>query len=216
MRNASTRRFRVIGSGALAAAAALTLTGCGVAQDYYDAARAELATVLGERDALAADLGAAQENYATLTANKARVTEQKAGVQAEFSEFRESMSVFAELSEAEASNRLEEERLGAEVARLNAEIAAQQAELERLQNLIVRTGEEPRRVGAGNWYIGQDIPAGRYQISNGSSNFFVRRGGRSVVNIILGGRLGVDTYVFTFQPGDVIEARGAFTLTAVE
>ncbi len=207
---------RKVTTGALAVTALITLTGCGVSQEYYDAARLELTTVAEERDGLSEELTGLQSTYATLTRAKGAVVAERDAVAAELSEFREAMAVFAELSEEEARNRLEEERLGAEVARLNAEVAERQAELERLQNLIVRTGEEPIRVGAGNWYVGQDIPAGRYQVSNGSSNFFVRRGGRSVVNIILGGRHGVDTYVFTFQTGDVIEARSAFTLTPIQ
>ena len=69
----------------------------------------------------------------------------------------------------------------------------------------------------GMYTVGKDIPAGRYKIHGGSSNFFVYSSSGSLeVNIILGGRYGVEEYLYTFKSGDEVEARSSFKLTPIE
>ena len=98
---------------------------------------------------------------------------------------------------------------------LNSQIADKEDELERIQVRIIETGEAPIRMGAGEFGT-FDIPPGRYRVT-GSSNFFVRdRNGRSRVNIILGGGRNLDSYVFTLDSGDTIEASAPFVLTPVQ
>lgn len=101
---------------------------------------------------------------------------------------------------------------------IQAEIKDLEAEKKRLEGDILKKKAEPKTIPAGEFTAGTDFDAGRYVISNGSSNFVVHSAtGELQVNIILGGgSYGVDTYTYSFQSGDKVRASSAFTLTPVE
>jgi len=68
---------------------------------------------------------------------------------------------------------------------------------------------------SGTFFVGDDIPPGRYVISGDEpGNLFVRRGGRAIVNEILGdGDWGVPTITISLQDGDEIEISGISNVT---
>jgi len=214
----------------LLASLAAACSNGGVNQSDFDAAIADRNALELERSRLEAELvgvrgelqRAEHENGILIAENSslASVRDEVAAnlnsVSEEYDEFKLRMSVFANLSETEARNRLEEEQKREVIAGLDGEIAVKEAELDRLANIITRTGEEPIRLPAGHLYGGTDVPPGRYQVSNGSSNFIVHgANGRLMVNIILGGRLGVDSYIFTLGNGDAIQNNAPSTLTPI-
>ena len=91
---------------------------------------------------------------------------------------------------------------------------------ERISDLeadIITIKGDPKTYPAGYLYAGSDFEVGRYKIYDGKSNFFVHSSsGESRVNIILGGKYGVEEYIYKFSPGDEIEARGSFKMVTVE
>ena len=110
-----------------------------------------------------------------------------------------------------------EQDLDSQIASKNKELDGLKKELERLNGEIVKAQGKPIKLPAGYFYGGQDVPAGRYQVSKGSSNFFVSRNGRTFVNIILGGgSFGVTSYVFELQTGDEIQTNSSVVLTPVQ
>ena len=100
---------------------------------------------------------------------------------------------------------------------LDAEISDKTAELDGLKNLIQKTGEAPKVLGAGDYTVGTDIPAGRY-IVTGDSNFVVRSSyGSLKVNTILGGgKYGEESYTCTLEIGDTLELASKDTFTPVK
>ena len=146
-----------------------------------------------------------------------------AALQSIYNDFRLEAAGFLALNEIERLSAIEVARreselseLDLQITTLNGEIEALRTQIAELQADAIRIAGESRRFPAGFLYIGTDIDAGRYKIYGGTRNFFVERNNRYVVNIILGGRLGVDEYIFTFRDGDVIEARSAFRLVHIE
>jgi outer membrane murein-binding lipoprotein Lpp len=99
---------------------------------------------------------------------------------------------------------------------LDAEIEAKQAELDSLIIRIRETGEAPITLGAGEYKSPEDVPPGRYTVTENSNFFVYSARDRLQVNTILGGRRGEDSYTFWLESGGRIEARGRFTLTPVE
>lgn len=104
-----------------------------------------------------------------------------------------------------------------EVEDLDHEIDEKEKELATLEGKIVEAVSEPITISSGQYFVGIDIPEGRYQAS-GSSNFVVRdSGGALKVNTILGdSSVGRGDYVFFAVDGDYIEASAQTTLTPVE
>jgi len=203
----------------------LSLTACstGVSQEDYDEIQQNYQTLVVEIDGIISERDKISENYSNLQnehndlqQNYKTLTTDRDKISNEYNDFKEQMSVYADLSEEEARNRLEEEQKREAITGLDSEISEKQTQLDNLKNLIVKTGEEPIRLPSGYFYGGTDVPAGRYQVSNGTSNFFVRRGDMPFVNIILGGRHGVDNYVFQLTTGDEIQSNAPVTLTPIE
>ena len=110
-----------------------------------------------------------------------------------------------------------EQDLDSQIASKNKELDRLEKELGRLNGEIVKAQGKPIKLPSGYFYGGKDVPAGRYQVSKGNSNFFVRRNGRSLVNIILGGgSIGVSSYVFELEAGDEIQTNSSVVLTPIK
>ncbi|QHS24564.1 hypothetical protein GWK91_12710 [Virgibacillus sp. MSP4-1] len=73
------------------------------------------------------------------------------------------------------------------------------------------------KLSAGQYFVGQDFPSGRYK-AQGSSNFFVYdSGGSNIVNTILGGgSVGRGDYVFFAEDGYYVESSAPVTLVPVQ
>lgn len=110
-----------------------------------------------------------------------------------------------------------EQDLDSQIASKNKELDKLEKELAALKGEIVKAQGKPIKLPSGYFYGGKDVPAGRYQVSKGKSNFFVSRNGRTFVNIILGGgSFGVDSYVFDLQSGDEIQTNSSVVLTPIQ
>ena len=106
----------------------------------------------------------------------------------------------------------------AELEELNSNIAVKQSELDQLTKNIAQAKGQPISLQAGQFIVGKDVPAGRYNVS-GSSNFIVHDGftGRSKVNTILGdGYVGSGDYICTLDTGDEIKNHAPAVLTPIE
>ncbi|HJJ05804.1 MAG TPA: hypothetical protein OIM45_08240 [Clostridiaceae bacterium] len=109
------------------------------------------------------------------------------------------------------------ENLTTKVADLTNQKENLEKQIESLKSDAIKLKGKPKQYPAGQLTAGTDIPTGKYKIYGGNSNFIVRSSyGKLRVNIILGSRLGVDEYVYTFEVGDKIEASSSFKLVAVE
>lgn len=96
---------------------------------------------------------------------------------------------------------------------LNEDIEAAESELSKLEESLVQAKDSPVEFMAGQWIVGEDVPATRYQAS-GSSNFDVYDSlfGSLEVNTILSD----SDYVFLAEDGDIINSSAASKLTSVE
>ncbi|CAM3610597.1 hypothetical protein ERUR111494_02935 [Erysipelothrix urinaevulpis] len=111
----------------------------------------------------------------------------------------------------------EESELSLNKKSLSDDIKSLENDKKRLEGDIIKSKGAPKHYPAGKLTVGKDIDPGRYKIYNGSSNYIVRDSfGGLQVNIILGGRLGVDEYINTFVEGDEIEARSSFSLLPIQ
>jgi hypothetical protein len=194
-----------------------------------DALQNELTSIQGIHDSLQRehtvlhnDLAVFTLENETLQSSYDTLRGEIAALQIAYNDFRLEAAGFLALNEAERNAAIEVASREDEVSELDLQIITLNGEIETLRNRItelqadvIRIAGESRRFPAGVLYVGTDIDAGRYRIYGGTSNFFVERNNRNVVNIILGGRLGVDEYIFTFRNGDVIEARSAFRLVPI-
>lgn len=110
-----------------------------------------------------------------------------------------------------------ESELNSEISSLKNKKQTLNTEIEQLSGEVVKLKGEPKTYPAGHLIAGTDVPTGKYKIYGGSSNFVVYSSiGKLQVNIILGGRYGVNEYIYTFNTGDKIEANSSFKLVAVE
>ena len=96
-----------------------------------------------------------------------------------------------------------------------------QDDIDKLKGELVEASGSPIELQAGMWFQETDeIPAGRYTVSNGDSNFFVYdEDGDIYVNVILDdsdGGWGVSEYTFVLLKGSIIETKSPCTLTPVE
>ncbi|CDQ41908.1 hypothetical protein [Virgibacillus salexigens] len=106
-----------------------------------------------------------------------------------------------------------------EVETLATDIENKQNELDDISNVIQEKEEEPIELSAGQYFVGTDIPAGRYRATNvgRGSNFFVYDvDGNVLVNTILGDGHGDGDYVFFTEMTDVIESHAKVKLIPVE
>lgn len=111
--------------------------------------------------------------------------------------------------------------LKAQVNDLNNKIAEKQSELEAITAGVKARKEEPIELGAGEYLVGLDLPADRYEvfpIGRGSNFFVYGSSGAIKVNIILSNREGhgVPSYVFVASEGDFIETKTPVKFVPVE
>lgn len=86
-----------------------------------------------------------------------------------------------------------------------------------IKSYIEKESGKPIYFSAGNYKIGENFPAGRYKVYNGSSNFVVYNGDDLRVNIILGSdSYSVSSYKYDFGDGETIEADSGFTAAKVK
>lgn len=104
-----------------------------------------------------------------------------------------------------------------ELKNLSSQVEQKQTELDKLNGDIIQAKGQPITLPAGQFVVGNDVPAGRYNVS-GSSNFFVySSSGRLKVNTILGnGYVGRGDYVCTLDTGDNIENHARTTFTPIQ
>ncbi|MGW5955754.1 hypothetical protein [Bacillus mycoides] len=107
-----------------------------------------------------------------------------------------------------------------EVGKLDTDINGKKGELQQLTDGVKAKKEEPRTLGAGEYIVGKDIPAGRYKATatGRGSNFFVyNSSGRATVNTILGNSsVGRGDYTFFTGDGDIIKTEESVKLIPVE
>lgn len=156
-------------------------------------------------NAVVEDLKAKNDEYITLTEKLDSVK----------GELDTNSDVLKEMEEYKAKN-IEISNQQKKLDELTTLLAEKQAEYDTLSANVEKVKGEPKVLPAGSYLVGQHVPAGRYKIT-GESNFFLRTsGGYSVVNIILGGRIGIPEYITDMEAGQTIETRGGCTLTPVE
>lgn len=99
---------------------------------------------------------------------------------------------------------------------LGKDIESKNAELERLTGDVLKAKGAPKRLGAGEFVVGQDLESGRYLVT-GSSNFIVYSASGSLkVNTILGGgTIGQENYTCTLNAGDKMTLHSACQFTPV-
>jgi peptidoglycan hydrolase CwlO-like protein len=114
-------------------------------------------------------------------------------------------------------------KIDEELASANSELKDAQAKLKDTQDkLSLATGQlqkaegKPKKLGAGTFIVGRDIPTGRYEVTpdGRGSNFFVNDGAK--VNTILGDAWDTPSYTFFAEDGDEIKTEEPVTLTPVE
>lgn len=123
-----------------------------------------------------------------------------------------------ELNENLKTKTAELETKNKDLESINTQISQKQVELDKLNGDIIQAKGQPITLPAGQFVVGNDVPAGRYNVS-GSSNFIVHSGttGRSKVNTILGnGYVGSGDYVCTLDTGDEIDNHARATLTPIQ
>lgn len=124
---------------------------------------------------------------------------------------------FIEIENEKEKLEQEKESLDKEISSLKADKEELNDELEKLSGDIIKEKGKAKTYPAGQLTAGTDVPTGKYKIYGGSSNFIVYSSyGNLEVNIILGGRYGINEYIYTFKTGDKIKANSSFKLIAVE
>jgi hypothetical protein len=104
----------------------------------------------------------------------------------------------------------------------NNDLKSKQDELASVSGQIVKAQGDPKKLGAGQYIVGKDIPAGRYTAHalGSGSNFFVYDGssGSAKVNTILGNEAGLGSgdYTFFCSDNDIIETHESVQLTPVQ
>ncbi|WP_338778797.1 hypothetical protein [Metabacillus sp. FJAT-52054] len=103
----------------------------------------------------------------------------------------------------------------AEVKTVQSQVDEKKKELASVNGKILKAVGKPKTLGAGQYIVVSDVPAGRYTVTpvGEGSNFFVH--GDAGVNTILG-RHGEESYTFFTAEGDVIETLAKVKLTPVE
>lgn len=92
-----------------------------------------------------------------------------------------------------------------------------QAEIDDLKGEVIKIKGQEKTYPAGYLTAGTDFEIGRYRIYGGNSNFVVRSSlGELKVNIILGGKYGVNEYIYEFSTGDKVQAESSFKMVLVK
>lgn len=120
-----------------------------------------------------------------------------------------------------SSLEIEFSSLETNVEKLKNERDSLQDDVDALNGKLVEAAGAPIELQAGMWFQEVDeIPEGRYTVSDGDSNFFVYdEDGDIYVNIILddsNSGFGVSEYTFVLLEGSIIETKSACTLTPVK
>ncbi len=182
--------------------------------DEVEVVNGEIESLQKEKDETVALIDTKSDVEAELKDVEAKLNDTKGVLDAELAEGRKEIE--SKLNEA----KKELTEAEGKVTALNADVQAKQAELEKLTNGIIKKKEEPIQLNAGQYIVGIDVPAGRYQATNvgRGTNFFVYgTDGRSTVNTILGdSAVGSGDYVFFAEDGYVIETRGQVKLIPVQ
>lgn len=124
-----------------------------------------------------------------------------------------------ELKQTEKQNEINNKTKELEETKntLEKEKQSLESQITSLKEEVIKVKGEAKTYPAGYLTAGEDLPTGKYKIYGGSSNFVVYSSSGSLkVNIILGGRYGVDEYIYTFKFGDEVRAESSFKLVAVE
>lgn len=149
------------------------------------------------------------EKYSTLINNYETLKKENTKFDAEIKE----------LSQTEKQNEINEKinKLEGTNKKLEEEKQKLEEEIASLKEDAIKIKGEPKTYPAGYFTAGEDLPVGRYKIYGGSSNFVVHSSrGDLKVNIILGGRYGVDEYIYAFKTGDEIQSESSFKLIEIE
>jgi exonuclease VII small subunit len=111
----------------------LVITGCGVAQDKYDAVVADLANAQQETQSIKAELETAKAGLSELTANLDKTT---ADLESAIDELKEANSKYSELSSSYDAAQAELSQAKDSIVSLNSEISGLK---QRIPNLVYET-----------------------------------------------------------------------------
>lgn len=123
------------------------------------------------------------------------------------------------LSKEEKQKELEDKvsTLESNISNLTTQKQSLQSQIDSINGEVIKIKGQPKTYPAGHLVAGTDVPIGKYKIYDGNSNFVVHSSyGDLEVNIILGGRYGINEYIYTFKTGDKIEANSSFKLVEVQ
>lgn len=132
-------------------------------------------------------------------------------------------AIVAEINEYKSSKEIKDQEistLDTKITTLNTDIEAKKAELASISEAVIKQKAAPIQLSAGQYIVGQDIPAGRYKavpVGRGSNLFVYDTSGSSVVNTILGNSdISTPEYVFYALDNYIIETRAATQFIPVE
>ncbi len=102
-----------------------------------------------------------------------------------------------------------------ELNSINTQITSRQAELDKLTGAVTEAKSAPKQFSTGVYIVGEDLPAGKYDIQwvSGSGNFF-GNGSPSIIEIFSNrDDFGIKTYKnAVFKNGDSFEIKGSLTV----
>ena len=129
-------------------------------------------------------------------------------------------TIISDLETTQGALEVDISSLEVNVKNLEEEKEELQEEIDKLNGKLVEAAGTPIELQAGMWFQEVDeIPVGRYTVSNGDGNFFVRdEDGIAYVNIILDDSdsgWGVTDYTFVLIEGAMIENDSPCILTPV-
>ncbi|MGE7717024.1 hypothetical protein [Priestia megaterium] len=104
---------------------------------------------------------------------------------------------------------------------LDSELKSKQAELDKLTAGVQEKEDAPKEFSAGQYFVGQDFPEGRYKavpVGEGSNfQVFDTDTGEAAVNTILGhDKYSESEFIFYAQDGQYMETQARVKLIAVE
>jgi predicted RNase H-like nuclease (RuvC/YqgF family) len=180
-----------------------------------------------------ADIDGVKVNYEELTAKIKAKEKELESINAEIKEvdtkladskmeFDKAMEVIANKDEAQSMIDEIKKEVGArqnEIKFLDSQIKEKQNELNTVIGKVKEKDSQPIVLSAGQYFVGKDIPIGRYKAvaNGGSGNFVVYSASNDLmVNTILGGRIGESEYVFYATEGAYMELSTSVKFIGVE
>lgn len=194
---------------------------------YMKNNKEEYETLIKEKESLEKQVEKLEEKVDDLVADADELRKEKHSLEDEIdlniekiNKIEEYETLVSELENGIKDLESESTRLNLEKASKETEIADLQAEIDKLNGKLVEAAGSPMELSAGMWFQEIDeIPVGRYTVSNGDGNFFVRdEDGIAYVNIILddsNSGWGVTDYTFVLIEGAMIENDSPCILTPV-